>query len=87
METTTTRTDVKQRFGLRLRQLRKESRLTQAQLAAKAHLDKSYLASIEQGKRNVSLENIEKLVNTLGITFPEFFHWESVSHHQAMGVA
>ncbi|MDI9320653.1 MAG: helix-turn-helix transcriptional regulator [Phycisphaerales bacterium] len=39
-----------------------------------ADLDRSYIASIENGQRNVSIVNIEKIATALGVTLKEFFY-------------
>ena len=67
--------DNKKIFGQRLRELRKGKKLTQEEFADMCQLDRSYIASIEQGRRNVSLENIVKIVDALGISLSEFFNW------------
>ena len=65
--------DIKCRFGLRIRTLRKELKLSQEALALKAGLDRTYVASIESGARNVSIVNIERLASALNVNLIEFF--------------
>ena len=60
-------------FGLRVRQLRKEQGLSQEALAFKAGIDRTYMTSVENGKRNVSVQNIEKIINALEISIQDFF--------------
>ena len=48
--------------------------MSQKDLAYIADLDRSYIASIENGQRNVSIINIEKIANALNITLKEFFN-------------
>lgn len=52
-------------FGLNLRRIRNEKSLTQEQLAYRSGIDRSYIGGIERGERNVSAENIFKLLDTL----------------------
>lgn len=54
-----------QSFGVRLRNLRMESGVSQEQLAELASLDRTYISSVERGKRNISLINILKLAEAL----------------------
>jgi transcriptional regulator with XRE-family HTH domain len=61
------------KFGIRLRQLRKERGLTQEKLAAKAGLHYTYIGSVERGEKNISLFNIEKLAAALGVGIVELF--------------
>lgn len=51
--------DIRVRFGRRLRDIRQQRGWTQVELAEKLGLDRSYLADIERGNRNVSLVNLE----------------------------
>lgn len=63
--------DVQQRFGERLREVRKRAGFTKEGLAEAAGLDRSYCGSVERGERNVALRNIEALADALGITISE----------------
>lgn len=65
--------DIKIQFGNRLRKLRENKALSQEALAHEAGLDRTYVSSVERGKRNISIENIERLALALGIKIKEFF--------------
>jgi transcriptional regulator with XRE-family HTH domain len=65
--------DIKQDFGKRLMQLRKERKISQETLAELSGLNRPYISGIEQGKRNVSLEVIESLAKALEIKIKDFF--------------
>ena len=60
-------------FGHRIRELRNKLGLSQEKFALKIGMDRSYYASIESGKRNVSLINIEKIANGLGVSISTLF--------------
>ena len=60
-------------FGERVRAIRKKQNLSQEKFALKIGMDRTYLASVENGKRNISLENIKKIADGFGITLEEFF--------------
>lgn len=60
-------------IGHRIRDLRSGLSLSQEKLALKADLDRTYLAGVENGKRNLSVRSLEKIVNALGVSFQEFF--------------
>ncbi len=64
---------ITQKFGQRVRDLRKKKGLTQEQLAESAKIDHSYLNAIEAGKKNPSLKRIAKLARVLEVSLPEFF--------------
>ncbi len=64
---------VKERFGQAIRKRRNELDITQEQLAESSGLHRTYLADVERGKRNISLENIVKLIDALNLSLAEFF--------------
>ena len=51
---------VKKEFGNRIKELRQAQNLSQEKFALQIDMDRTYLASIESGKRNVSLEDVGK---------------------------
>jgi len=65
--------DVKQKIGQRIRELREVQGMSQKELSYVADLDRSYIASVENGQRNISIVNIEKIANALGVTLEVFF--------------
>jgi transcriptional regulator with XRE-family HTH domain len=65
--------DIRVRFGRRLRDLRERRGLTQVELAEKLGLDRSYLADIERGNRNVSLVNVELIAIGFDISLSQLF--------------
>ena len=61
-------------LGIKIRQLRKEKTgLSQEKFALKIEMDRTYFASVEAGKRNISIKNIEKIANGLGVTLSDLF--------------
>ena len=66
--------DVKLKIGQRIKVLREKTEMSQKDLAYAADLDRSYIASVENGQRNVSIVNIEKIANALNVTLKEFFN-------------
>jgi transcriptional regulator with XRE-family HTH domain len=58
---------VQREFGLRLRALREEKGITQEQLAGDSGLDRSYVNTVENGGRNLSLIAIHKLAQALKV--------------------
>ena len=59
---------IKKKFGLQIRSFRKQRGFSQEDLAAVALLDRTYIGGIERGERNVSLINIYRLANALGVS-------------------
>lgn len=64
---------IKQQFGNRIQKIRKETGLSQEKFALKIEMDRTYYASVESGKRNISLENIKKIADGLGISLAKLF--------------
>lgn len=62
-----------EKFGNRLRELRTKTGLSQEKFALKIGLDRTYYSSVENGKRNVSLQNIKKIADGLDVSLSELF--------------
>ncbi len=60
-------------LGKRIRALRTQTGLSQEKFALKIGMDRTYFASVETGKRNISICNIKKIADGLGITLSELF--------------
>jgi len=56
-----------------IRKLRKSKSISQEELALLADIDRTYVGDIEKGERNVSIDVLEKLANTLEISISEIF--------------
>lgn len=65
--------DIKILVGKRVKELRNKVGISQEELADNAHLDRTYITSVERGKRNISIVNIEKLAKALQVSLAEFF--------------
>ena len=65
--------DIKEIFGQKVKLMRKAKELSQEDLAEKSGLNRPYISAIEKGKRNISLEVIEKLAEALEINMKDFF--------------
>lgn len=64
---------IKQKLGARIRELRQQIGLSQEKFALKIGMDRTYFASVENGKRNISIVNIEKIAQGLNITLSDLF--------------
>lgn len=61
--------------GKRIKMLRNERGLSQEKLALKAGIDRTYLAGIESGKRNATIQSLEKIANALEIKIKDLFEF------------
>lgn len=66
-------TDILIRYGQAVRKVRLEQRISQEELADRCNLHRTYISDVELGKRNLSLENIERIAFSLNKSLSEFF--------------
>jgi len=69
-----TQLDPKMRVGLRIKELRAGLGLSQEAFAYSIEMSRTYFAEVETGKRNVSIENIDRIARGLGVSLKEFFN-------------
>lgn len=67
---------VQAKFGERVRQFRKTKGWSQEELADECDLHRTYIGGIERGERNVSLLNIRKIADSLGVAIGKLFEEE-----------
>ena len=60
-------------MGFRIKCLREEQGMSQREFCMMIGMNQSYLAGIELGKRNPSINNIEKIIEGLGTTAEHLF--------------
>jgi len=73
--------DLKTKIGLRIKEIRTEKNLTQEAIAFKAEIDRTFMNHVENGKRNISVETLEKVIrNGLELEFKDFFNAEIFSN-------
>ena len=65
--------DIHQKTGLAIVRLRKEQGISLYNLAIKANITFRYLSDIENGKRNLSINILEKISNALGVKPSKIF--------------
>lgn len=64
---------ITEKIGNRIRELRKQTGLSQEKFAAKIGMDRTYFASVELGKRNISIVNLEKIAVGLDVSLYDMF--------------
>lgn len=61
------------RYGQAVRKVRLEQGISQEELADRCGLHRTYISDVELGKRNISLEKIERIAISLNRTLSDFF--------------
>lgn len=69
-----TQLDIKMRVGLRIKELRNELGYSQETIAYSIEMSRTYFAEVETGKRNISIENIDRIAQGLGVSLKELFN-------------
>ena len=65
--------DIKQKVGLRIKELRSQKEMSQEEVANTAEMERSFMTHIESGRRNISVETLQRILSALGISFKDFF--------------
>lgn len=64
---------IQTKFGYCVRYYRQELGLSQEKFSLKIGMDRTYYASVEAGKRNISIVNIQKIAEGLTVSLSELF--------------
>ncbi len=64
---------ITKKFGQRIKFLRNNLGISQEKFALSIDMDRTYYASVENGRRNISIKNIAKIADGLGISLEELF--------------
>lgn len=70
--------DLKKIIGEKIRSIRNAKNLTLQQLSNATGLQTSYIGDVERGKRNISLDSLEKLITALNIKPSELFDFREL---------
>ena len=64
---------IEEKVGKRIKELRNNLGISQEELGFRSGVHRTYIASLEVGKRNISVATLEKIVNALEVSFSDFF--------------
>ncbi len=64
---------IQEKVGRRIKELRNKLGISQEELAFRSNVHRTYIASLEVGKRNISIALLEKIVIALEVSLSEFF--------------
>ena len=62
-----------EQLGMRIKFLRKERNWSQEDLALEANINKNYICDLENGRRNPSLDVLERIAIAFNISLTELF--------------
>lgn len=65
--------DIRKKVGNRIKEIRESKGISQKDLSFYSELDRSYIASVESGMRNISIKNLEKISIALGLSLSDLF--------------
>ena len=68
--------EARELLGKRILFLRKQQGMTQNDLAFKSGLGREYISTVECGKRNISIDAIEKISFALNLPLKDLFDFE-----------
>ena len=68
--------NIKEKLGLRIRELRNAKGIKQCELADMLNMERSHLTRIESGKHSPSDENLYKIANILNVEIKDLFDFE-----------
>jgi transcriptional regulator with XRE-family HTH domain len=68
--------NIKEKFGKKVNQLRTQKGISIEHLANISNVDRNYISDIEKGKRNVSIEIMEKIIGAFTTDITTFFNDE-----------
>ncbi|WP_321388402.1 helix-turn-helix transcriptional regulator [uncultured Enterococcus sp.] len=71
-------TDLNSILIMRIKTLRKRLGISQERLSLLASLDARYVNKLENGKFNLSVPTLDKLIEAFGIPYREFFEFDIV---------
>ncbi|WP_135554143.1 helix-turn-helix domain-containing protein [Paenibacillus cymbidii] len=80
--------DFRRLVGEQLRMIRKNRGFTQAQVAEKTGkegMSKSHISDIERGRKNISLDTLDVLMNALEIAPNELFNFHELNRSGEIG--
>lgn len=68
----------------RIKELRIQNKLTQEQLSLNSGLDPKYINKLENGRFSVRIETLTKILDTLNISYLDFFEFSDLKHSAIM---
>ena len=67
----------KKQLGLKIKEIRKNKKITQEKLAEIIDVDFGYISKLEVGQNYPSIQTLDKISDALGVNISEFFIFEN----------
>ena len=68
-------------IGNHIKKIRGKKGLTQLQLAERSELNRTFINHVENGRRNLSVQSLEKILKGLEVPFSQFFRKKAFESH------
>ena len=72
---------IKEKVGKHIREIRMSKGYSQESFALKCGLHRTYIAGVEAGNRNISLENLNKIAEALDVSLAELCDFQKPLHN------
>ncbi len=64
---------IQEKTGQRIKQIRKQQSLSQEALGFEAQVHRTYINDLENGRRNVTIKVLDRIVKALDVSLSDFF--------------
>ena len=59
---------ISQKLGQNIKRIRLKKRMSQGDICRAIDMDRSYMSAIENGKKNITISQLERLAQALGVS-------------------
>ena len=59
---------ISQKLGENIKKIRTRKRMSQGDICRALEMDRSYMSAIENGKKNITIQQLERLAQALGVS-------------------
>ena len=60
--------NISKKLGQNIKQIRLRRKMSQGDICRKLDMDRSYMSAIESGKKNITISQLERLAQALGVS-------------------
>jgi len=59
---------ISKKLGQNIKRIRRSRKMSQGDICRKLDMDRSYMSAIEGGKKNITIQQLERLAQALGVS-------------------